>query len=993
MYAQVEKPKDNKSPLSGNAVFQKQSGGESTFQFEDNRPESVKQRKLQEMASNSPQTKQSFQLQSLVDNHSIRQHQLIQKKENNTGLPDNLKSGIENLSGKSLDDVTVHRNSDKPAQLQAHAYAQGTDIHLASGQEKHLPHEAWHVVQQKQGRVKPTLQMKGKIKININDDAGLEKEADVMGVKAANHENKVTSLPLQRNINTKKEGSNSDISGLETLFPKREITQLKDTLQLFATSNIVIQRIHKETLATELGNGRITETKLSIGQAAWDCLLAEPDTFWPALDHFTAPQPHPIVNPVGQIAFLNLHLAPIELISAKEALTLVLYNPALAPVMYTYLHKYRMINARVHGVALAELVTAVNNPVVAETAMRAIAPYDYYTTVKGNVDVMAGGKAGAEINQEFINLRLDYSTNVTAQGLDHHLTSSEAKAIYRDGGKKAAFERLLNILLVYNGGSAGPLRTDMNNARQAKLDGRPVELQNRTTNHQRAAQLILTPVYAVGAPEIAANWCLAQAGQNLPLLKTCAEIMVAVNGNDALRTKLDPLNLAGKHALLDKLSITLNGQLSASEIKDLLDSLTGLNGTAISALVNLLHPSLNSRGIDTLVLDLAPSGGGAIDTFIRQYVPTLSGAQLSNLIKRLRPLSLANIDLYINPLIAGINLGQIYTLTNALNPGMAVIGTDILALTNTLVNTIANALTPVHFRELMLAMDGLPANTINTMVTELIALGINNGGNIRTRIQTMRGSLQTGVNESTDVTNLDGERIRSGPQIADSIGQIDPLSGGVAGDMLLYPKSGINPAGRNENLLWDDCDATVVRHATELPTDVSIRQQMALNALIAIGGNRQIAQQVFAEQEGRQVRLVGTGAQEDVISNAAGNGGHISSRHVFGTGGVVNNQIQLQNRANGDPTYPPCPGIAGAFTSAGDCRTGMRNSIAAQGWNWLRARIIRGQTSTFTANVAVNGMVAQNGMAINNAPTRVRVQLTGANVSGGFYVFEAWPLP
>ena len=45
-----------------------------------------------------------------------------------------------------MDDVNVHYNSNKPAQLQAHAYAQGTDIHLGPGQEKHLPHEAWHVV-------------------------------------------------------------------------------------------------------------------------------------------------------------------------------------------------------------------------------------------------------------------------------------------------------------------------------------------------------------------------------------------------------------------------------------------------------------------------------------------------------------------------------------------------------------------------------------------------------------------------------------------------------------------------------------------------------------------------------------------------------------------------------------------------------------------------------------------------------------------------------
>lgn len=103
---------------------------------------------------------------------------------NRTGMPDNLKSGIENLSGHSLDDVQVHYNSSKPAQLNALAYAQGTDIHVAPGQEQHLPHEAWHVVQQAQGRVQPTMQMNGDIP--VNDDVGLETEADVMGAKALN---------------------------------------------------------------------------------------------------------------------------------------------------------------------------------------------------------------------------------------------------------------------------------------------------------------------------------------------------------------------------------------------------------------------------------------------------------------------------------------------------------------------------------------------------------------------------------------------------------------------------------------------------------------------------------------------------------------------------------------------------------------------------------------------------------------------------------------
>jgi hypothetical protein len=127
----------------------------------------------------------------------------VQKQKINTGLPDNLKSGIENLSGYSMDDVKVHYNSDKPATLQAHAYAQGTEIHIATGQEKHLPHEAWHVVQQKQGRVKPTIQLRNKV--NVNDDPGLEKEADVMGGRAKNIGNngqQILMLP-DKDINEK----------------------------------------------------------------------------------------------------------------------------------------------------------------------------------------------------------------------------------------------------------------------------------------------------------------------------------------------------------------------------------------------------------------------------------------------------------------------------------------------------------------------------------------------------------------------------------------------------------------------------------------------------------------------------------------------------------------------------------------------------------------------------------------------------------------------
>ena len=112
----------------------------------------------------------------------VEDEELLPSKRNNTGLPDNLKSGIEALSGISMDEVRVHYNSPKPAQLNAHAYAQGNDIHVGSGQEKHLPHEAWHVVQQAQGRVRATTETESGVK--VNDEVALEREADTMGARA-----------------------------------------------------------------------------------------------------------------------------------------------------------------------------------------------------------------------------------------------------------------------------------------------------------------------------------------------------------------------------------------------------------------------------------------------------------------------------------------------------------------------------------------------------------------------------------------------------------------------------------------------------------------------------------------------------------------------------------------------------------------------------------------------------------------------------------------
>jgi hypothetical protein len=108
-----------------------------------------------------------------------------QKKENRTGMPDNLKAGVESLSGIDMSDVRVHYNSDKPAEVGAMAYTKSSEIHVAPGQERNLPHEAWHVVQQVQGRVRPTTQMKG---VAVNEEEGLEREADYMASRVVQKE-------------------------------------------------------------------------------------------------------------------------------------------------------------------------------------------------------------------------------------------------------------------------------------------------------------------------------------------------------------------------------------------------------------------------------------------------------------------------------------------------------------------------------------------------------------------------------------------------------------------------------------------------------------------------------------------------------------------------------------------------------------------------------------------------------------------------------------
>ena len=175
----------------------------------------------------------------------------LREEENKTGLPDDLKAGVENLSDFSLDDVRVHYNSSKPAQLQALAYTQGTEIHVGPGQEKHLPHEAWHVVQQMQGRVKPTMQMKG---VQINDDDGLEREADVMERRGAKGGQELTHVVQQTQMNQ----NNAKIQAIPQISCASETIQRRGSFKRGSTllndmkTTADLSNYHGERCGTEM---------------------------------------------------------------------------------------------------------------------------------------------------------------------------------------------------------------------------------------------------------------------------------------------------------------------------------------------------------------------------------------------------------------------------------------------------------------------------------------------------------------------------------------------------------------------------------------------------------------------------------------------------------------------------------------------------------------------------------------------------------------------
>ena len=183
MYEPVEKTPEKKSHMAANAVSQMQNSHAPTSRFVDNRPEAIQMRKLRDLAKNSRQNDQLRELHHLAATHSVAQKQsngkkgfgfvdkraeavaqrvmktqlyvspfqFTQKKEDNAGLPDNLKSGIENPSEHLMDDVDAYDIQVPQPQIQVRA-KEHSDVDLRSnGLDQMKPNRVVQLIRRNHG--------------------------------------------------------------------------------------------------------------------------------------------------------------------------------------------------------------------------------------------------------------------------------------------------------------------------------------------------------------------------------------------------------------------------------------------------------------------------------------------------------------------------------------------------------------------------------------------------------------------------------------------------------------------------------------------------------------------------------------------------------------------------------------------------------------------------------------------------------------------------
>lgn len=128
-------------------------------------------------------------IQRKQSHESLTGERNVDATSSGAALPEEIRAKMEDVLGMDFSAVRVHEGP-QAASVGALAFTRGTDIFFAPGQyqpqsqrgQELLGHELTHVRQQASGVVGTSRDAGG---VSINDDAGLEREADIMGAQAA----------------------------------------------------------------------------------------------------------------------------------------------------------------------------------------------------------------------------------------------------------------------------------------------------------------------------------------------------------------------------------------------------------------------------------------------------------------------------------------------------------------------------------------------------------------------------------------------------------------------------------------------------------------------------------------------------------------------------------------------------------------------------------------------------------------------------------------
>ena len=141
---------------------------------------------------------------SLYPGFEFKETPVFPESKPNKGLPRDIQLDMERSFGANFSNVEIHKNSTRAQELNAHAFTQGNSVHFAPGNSNFdsakgidlLGHELAHVVQQRKGIVKPSIDTP---KLKINDENANEQEADNIGEKISNNSLRQSISPISQN--------------------------------------------------------------------------------------------------------------------------------------------------------------------------------------------------------------------------------------------------------------------------------------------------------------------------------------------------------------------------------------------------------------------------------------------------------------------------------------------------------------------------------------------------------------------------------------------------------------------------------------------------------------------------------------------------------------------------------------------------------------------------------------------------------------------------